>query len=580
MFVWLPLRSEDLGRLTRLGISEADFDYFRDTYVGDRFTFVRRRVGSLKHRTVDKRPLSNSELIRHLEGEAWYYTGCAPSTRGHVATWFLVDLDSHQNPSDLWQRYDRIAQVFGYPHLLHRSSTSGGLHLRYFLDVPRRLEDLRRPTGDGGLLIDLLQAAGLEERPGRVELYPRGKYKTGTQNRIRLPFGAGSRLLDPFDPGVPLTCSAIDDLKLAARLERDGKIPRWRAPAAPPERSGTRYQRASPCRPRRRTTARGPRPATAALRHGGLHEAGEFNGAIFRLAQDLAYQGMGHGDAERTLHEWLDNHHNGSSNTYNASPAKAHEEVAAVVARVYASYRPIRPPRPRLSVADLSRIVNATWEDSAVTDPTTGVIYPRLKVQRYLAKIHIAAEQWVLGRASSALGMTWHEVRTQCLAKGVVPDPYPEDLAAIWPDSRVPAFIVPIPYRLRCVLEGTSERQQWSFWRIACASGLLRAVRCASAWGHRAATFELRLDFTEPNGDAQPPFLEAYLARSYSMRDLKRKYSRHYVRVIRQALAGDGQTNGALPTSTPASADSHDDAGTVPTGPAEDRLTRADRDPI
>src|ERR1041384_2959451 len=88
---WLPLTPEQVGQLAKLCLTASDFHCLRDRFVGDRFSFA-RLPSDHNWRLVHNRPLSNSELLRHLEGTQLYATGCRwdPNVRKHRTDYFVV----------------------------------------------------------------------------------------------------------------------------------------------------------------------------------------------------------------------------------------------------------------------------------------------------------------------------------------------------------------------------------------------------------------------------------------------------------------------------------------------------------
>jgi len=534
---WLPLRDQDRERLALLGISSETFEFFRGRFMLEPFTFAVSRKPEHFY-LVRGRPISNSELIRHLEGSCWIFTGCrwSRSLKRFRTDHFLLDLD---HGPDLWDRYDRTVGVLGKPAMLSRSSASGGLHLWYFLEASVDLHLLRDPDGDRGVLVDLLRSAGLLEAPGSLEIYPRGSYKVrGVRNRIRLPFGRDSRLLDPDDPSVPLTTGPLADLLLVRDRFASGEIDTLTMDALRAPRP------ASPA-PQARPASRGSRVRptfnveVAALESDGLKRSGQFNGSVAALAWDYAARGSSRERARRALHVWLDTHNNGVSNTYNANPAAAHAELDEIVDRIFARYKPSvsNVPRPGLSAFESARIVAATMTEHSLADPDTGQIYPRFKVQQFIFDLTRAAKQWLLVECRKTVATV------EAKHPDVVPGSAEFDallmtvLHRFWPDPEVPFFVVQVPYNLVRTIPGVSEETSWPLWRIARATGLFVPIRKPSAWGHRAASFGVLLDFgTWEHSDAEIDSLALVILRTLPVESVRSLYNRHYrERIFKEA---------------------------------------------
>lgn len=535
MHSWLPLRTVDLARLSRLRVPVDAFLFFRDLFIGDRFDFAVLNADRQRFRIVRDRPISSAELIRHLEGEIVCATGAAPVDRsivgeslgtGHMTRWFVVDLDAdamgHHGAGTLFTRYDAVCAIFGVPHLLHRSSDSGGLHLRYFLKHWTRLEDLRDPRGRGGTLNQLLHGHGLHEKPGSVEFYPRGKYQQSLGNRLRLPFGVGSRLLDPYDHS-PLSPGTLSDLLYTWNQFAGVELPTLDLSELTGEI--TPHSPSKTARPKRAMAATSWQVSVDKVRVEGLSAEGQFNNVIGVLAWEEARLGNDPDLARENLRRWLTKNHHGCSRTFNASPDRAYREIDEIVSRVYQRCKPTAVRRPPLNGVDIARIVSATWDDACIVDAKTGDVYPRLKLQRYLTQIFTAAKQAILTRARGMLADPNSSVHQDGL--GSI-EALRAAIAALQCEPGV--FEVALPYNLRVTFDGSSPTAQLALWRLALRTGLIRRVRAHNTWKRKAARYAIPLDF----GSGESIGLEEYLYR-IPTDELRKKYSPHYVRAIRTA---------------------------------------------
>lgn len=77
-----------------------------------------------------KRPITEKDLEDHLNGNNWV------GVRRSTAPYFIVDIDAHTEDGvgSKYYRIQRITECFSAKPLWVQSSSSGGLHLYYFLD--------------------------------------------------------------------------------------------------------------------------------------------------------------------------------------------------------------------------------------------------------------------------------------------------------------------------------------------------------------------------------------------------------------------------------------------------------------
>jgi hypothetical protein len=538
--VALRLSGADERRLVRLGLSPNDLGFFVERFVGHPWEFGSRRVGDGDGgwRLFSRYPLTARDLVRHLAGERWVATGARrdPKGSGHIASYFVADIDHTGDFADLFDRFDRVVAAFGRPTLVFRSSESGGLHVYWFLTGPVDLHRLR-PPHNGGLLRTLLAAHGLPEAGGRVELFPRGSYRRhGVQARLRLPFGAQCRLLDPEEL-VQVNGSAASDL-LHVRELFDAKEPRLVSIddlasrlTSTPRRAFPRAVRGHPPR-----LIKGTGVDVARLEALGLTGAGQMHAAMFSYGIYLRGQGLTESEVRATLHDRLEQWHNGVSSTYNRSRSDAHAEVDQIVTDLFAVERRPRDwvPLPGLSETEVRWIVEGTRATAALVDPKTGELLARspeasrYKLQLFLFHVYNQAKQFVLTEARESYGVTGSVYA----------------MRAVWPDPNMPEFVVPRPYYLVDKMRGVSRSAYPALKRAAEAAGLLTPERPPSAALHRAETCRVRLDFCALSRPRLLfPSLADGLARVLSHEEIRELYTSHHARVIRRT--------GAIPTGIP-----------------------------
>jgi hypothetical protein len=565
--VTYPLTHHQETELARLGLRSTDFHVFVDHFVGHRFNYIVRELSDRSWRSAGKRLLRNGHLVSHLAGERFLGTGArwdrSLGAKGrHVTSYVIIDLDFHGDMEqlvresvehgatstpewrDLLHRYDDVCRALGSPSIVFRSSESGGLHLYYLLTHLVELHDLRTPSGDRGAVIRLLRAHGLDETPGRVEVYPRGQYRVrGQKNRVRLPFGRGCVALDSelnrITTGTPL-----DDLRaIVDRLER-GAITLidpeyWTEEAANLPRADMR--RCSPSKASRPRKTEPPGDESdhnvSALWRDGLTGPRQLNDALWALAGDLRRRGVSIEEARARLSDWLDRRHNGFSRTYNASRPIAHEEVGEVIGRRFALTRHVGGwgDLPGLSEWEAASLIAATCHDHQLADPQTGEVLSRFKVQHLGFELLRRSKQWVLREIRWRIA-DFHGDE-QAIRTGVRSE---SDLASqvtsFWPDPSQPQFIVPVPYRLRLNIPGVGKDAQWSHWRVLQNAGLYQGSRKASAEAHRAATYHVALDFGGlSDHPVELPALDVALKKLLAADDVHALYSRHYAKRVRRA---------------------------------------------
>ena len=127
-----------------------------------------------------KRPITRGDVEEHLNGNNWV------GVRRATTPYFIVDIDAHTEDGvgSKYYRIQRITECFSAKPLWVQSSSSGGLHLYYFLDKEYPVERIQE------VVKTVLLNKGVVLEPGTVEIFPSRK------RPIRLPLGAGSFLVD------------------------------------------------------------------------------------------------------------------------------------------------------------------------------------------------------------------------------------------------------------------------------------------------------------------------------------------------------------------------------------------------
>lgn len=498
-------------RLSGLGLSEQQFRHFIDCFVGHRYDFI--RLSGKGHWYFDQRHyLTDGLLIAHLAGDTVLGTGCRyDKARMQLRTsFFVIDIDlNSKGLTDLFRRYDNVVAVLGFPSQLFRSSDSGGLHLYYHLENATSLHNLRSTGGRTGAVIQLLSAHGIVERDGILEVYPRGQSRqNGPQRRLRLPFGRGSRLLEPESLEPMVRGRTLGNLNLSAELFLNGKIRLYdpnallasarvlpetashgTAPSQDISRGATRTWRSAPLGHNEEHVR--------VLLQLGLTQSGELNRAASALAHVYRWRyRFSLPAAKQAIVEWLDRSHNGCSRTYSANPARAHRQVQGVVERVYDSRtRGSWIDLPGLSPFEIDVLFASTKELPSQHHFNHDV--KSYKVERFGFEILRLAKQFAATEIHSELlrgiGDTTNESFTSTLAR----------LRHVWPDPSRPEFVVPIPHTLRQgrarsgtgFLKGIGRDARWTLWKILQSIEFVRLVRHGSKAAGRAALYQVRLDF-------------------------------------------------------------------------------------
>jgi hypothetical protein len=378
-----PLRPKHLRELSHLGVSKADYECFLG-FVGHPFDFITRSTQPHGRWTAAAggQSLTHAILLAHLRGERWAGTGArwnaAVGARGrHQTNYFVLDLD---HGTELQDRYLAVRDALGTPSLLFQSSDRGGLHAYYFLSSPVDLFRLQDSRKTGGAVIRLLVGAELEMAPGRIEFYPTGKLKDGPRgNRLRLPFGAQSELLDERGHRRRTDVAPLRDLHDVSTAFAEGRVKCYEFAELFERAQSSRASRRMPtARPSKRAIGGNHGTHAAAdvvtLLETGLTGPGQFNRSVSALVYKFRRDCLSEEETVRRVVAWLGDHHNGFSTTYSDDPAVAHAEIERIAKRVYA--RPgdptfVKVELPPLTPREVQTILAATMAGLCV-DPQTG----------------------------------------------------------------------------------------------------------------------------------------------------------------------------------------------------------------
>ena len=542
------LTEKGMSRLAMIGLAVVDLAFFIGRLIGHRWQYIYRRPGHDGWISAGKKYLTDWLVVRHLAGDIVVGTGSRwdNQSRDLRTSYVLVDLDNNGDEADLRARFRRVTAALGPASYVIRSSESGGVHVYYLLTRAEPLHALRAFGGRNGDVMHLLDAEGMREENGRVEVYPRGQYKNperGQQTRNRAPFGIGSCLLDPVtlapitEPGPASLIRArtmfergeirlVDPMEWAAKRTALPRAVIANSPP-PPADGKPKGKRPRVADMRKRAVRNAPSGHDAAkverwLTY-GLTSWKELNKASGALAFYFRFVlGLSREEATARLLEWLETHHNGKSRTYNASPARARTHVTGVVERVYrrAKAKSARPRTEWVTVRGLSEfeartVLTSLDRPSETCDPATGEELDRYKLQSYAFELLRLAKQYVLTVISAAINGTGEQAIPETV------------MVTVWPDRTRPEFVVPMPVNLRegrarsgtGFIKGIGRDRRWPLWRAIKQAGLFRLRQPALnlPWVKRWALYLVRLDFGAFSVDgAEFPNLDVALVRLLS----------------------------------------------------------------
>jgi hypothetical protein len=528
-----------------IGVTPAMFAAF-SCFVGHPFDYCIRfnRADSGWRSAKIGVSLTHYQLLGHLKGDRWIATGARwnPSIglRGrHQTRSFVIDLDFG---SDLLDRFDTVSSLLGIPSLLFRSSHSGGLHAWYFLESAVDLFRLKDKQGTGGAVAKLLRGGGIAERSGAVEIYPAGKLRNGPRgNRLRLPFGAESCLLDPTAPTKRLTGgNHLDDLRRVTQLfaEKEVTVHSFerlfeRARSVPVEypivRSAKKNGRA--------TTSR--KESVPAVLNTGITQAGRLNRSLSEVAYYFRRNGASETECSERVVEWLSTSHNGQSRTFNQSALAAYAEARRVVASIYAKYGMPRQSRelPPVTAGELSRLFHATAGDLSQCDPSTGEVLGELKrfrLQDFLFTANRLHKDYVFREARLAFFRIASRHPQLDFGAPEFMERFRDQLAPVWPSPELPRFQVPFPSTLRRQIKGVTGVNHTAYWNAAKESGLYQLTRKAIP-RVCCELYAVWLDFDEVALCEGFTNLAVALPAVQSWAELKDAYEPSYLRRIRRA---------------------------------------------
>jgi hypothetical protein len=549
---WQPCAVGDyqVGALTKkqrtllsvLGLAIVVFEWFRDHFSGDLWNYARRLHGGEWSSAQPTWRLSNSQLINHLKGRYDLATYCRRVARlagksRYATDRFVVDLDFHSDPTDLYARYDAVTAVFGVPTLLFRSSSSRGLHLHYWLDRHVDLQRLSSADGQRGMLHRLLKASGLHAESGRIELYPQASYRNLPRgNRLRVPFGADSRLLDPvslepFNSASGERPVNIADLRLVRERVVAGEVEPVSFDALFAASMSKATDAPAPRSPSRRSGRAEPEhggPSAALLLREGLTGSGQLDSAIGSLGYHCLRERQDVETAIRTIQLWLAHKHNGHSSTFNRNSRSTDAIIRDRVVRIYGKSggRPSREwaPLPGLSGGEASRLLAVTAESC---DKATGEVVELYAFQRMCFQIANGAKQWVITEGQSV----WNSLINTNPTLATDGEQFARLLLArclrFWPNPATATFIVDMPYEHRLRRGGLSRGRLTPMWRAAQSTGLFRLMRKASPDLHRCEAFGVELDFSAFETTAVFDSVDHMLVRELSRKERHRRYTNY-----------------------------------------------------
>lgn len=416
------------------------FDYSYHSV--DPVAHTRSSWRSLERRTHT--PLGDDELMRHLRQTRGLAAHCAVenSHEGEtrcVTSWIVIDLDHHGDDDDLRARMRGVIAALGQPSFVH-GSPSGGAHVYYCLDEWTHIYELHVVDSPWGLVTRLLESHGVRVARGNAEVYPQPRSASRKGNVIRLPFGIGSWLLDPFD--LTLRAEYLQGVD-ALRWVRDGlahgkvsvtSVAEWRA-------------KAKLCAAPQPRTYREPGHSAIAEaeRHfapfvDGLTQPGTRETAVAAHAFLCRARGCTLEEAVQRTCDWLAEHHNGKSLTV-ARRGLAHclKEAEATVKRVYnwkgGSGAATRVALPALTLAEVKPIIQFAMNAGKCVDAAGKPLDPFFLAQHAFWLTRYAVQE-ALTNVRDKETLRREDGRTRLTGRA-------------WPDCTKELFVVPISWALR-----------------------------------------------------------------------------------------------------------------------------------
>jgi hypothetical protein len=244
--------------------------------------------------------LTDTKLQRHFSGENTVGLVVRAST-----LWCCLDIDKGKAWRSLYKRADAARSAFSVDPLTF-STPRGGLHLWYLLEGrgwTNRAVDYAKSR---------LDAAGVDLKPGLVELYPAGRHL------LRAPLGRDSFLLnDNYDP---VSLDRPQNLWTLDQILRDDKVEPL---TIPEDYQATRTPEEQQQRGQRRHTAGSTSEFMLTidrLLSTGLRAKESAEGILKMRWYYLEVCKFDQDQTVQAVWSWFREHHNGNSASYTKNP--------------------------------------------------------------------------------------------------------------------------------------------------------------------------------------------------------------------------------------------------------------------
>jgi hypothetical protein len=278
-------------RIKQLGIEEYSYQAYEKMFLRPRekhHYIVKKENGWIEI----KHPWNKALVLRHLTGEQTI--GLFPAVQ---IDYLMFDIDRHNEEGldELRSRIDKVTNSIEGEPLIYQSSFSGGIRLCYFLEKSVSRKALYSACKE------FLRYREVFVKPGEIEIL-------ATRKGDRLPFGAGSYLIDPFtlEPIYHLTLN--ETISIADRVfeHQKIKIP-FNIPSVDEKLISYSVGKS------------GFNQTVNQLYEEGLYPGITTNRALLMLNWDLQVRnGYPKEEAERFLQSWILKKHNGLSDRFNA----------------------------------------------------------------------------------------------------------------------------------------------------------------------------------------------------------------------------------------------------------------------
>ena len=254
---------------------------------------------------MEKKPITRKDVENHLNERYWV------GVRRKNTPYFILDIDVHSEEAAATRnsRVEKVISCFDEKPLMIQSSSSGGVHMYYFLDKSYSVEKVQE------VVKRVLGTNGVDLAYGKIELYP--SYKTP----VRLPLGKDSFLLNNNLETLGIEKKEATRRILEYRLETKNLFSLDKLDI------DTRY-----IVPRKNSTVVLDNnllysnnvytylPDTQSLWENGLTESGTRNKAVMLLVDDCFKAGMSEDNAYTRIANWLAEKHNGESKEWLKNP--------------------------------------------------------------------------------------------------------------------------------------------------------------------------------------------------------------------------------------------------------------------